>query len=231
MLDSVSNRPCGITLAMLEEVASPKESVTLSSKPMNKSNFAPRKYLHTPEQIASLFKVNDKGQLFHNKRGKGKQLGKPIGRVDVYGYLHFAVNYTIEYKNHIVAFCLYHGRWPEVGLVLDHINGIKTDNRKDNLREVTNQINVFNRTTNNRNNTSGFPGVSFNNRLAKWEAYLHVNRIKYHGGFHDELDSAVAARRQLEIDYGVADYAVVTTCTSPKPKTLDSISISQQVKL
>ena len=46
-------------------------------------------------------------------------------------------------------------------------------------------------------------------------------------GFED----AIKARRQLEIDYGVADYAVVTVYTSPKSKTIDAISTFQQVKL
>lgn len=232
-LPSQSNPLSSNTLSMLDEVTLAWASAMPSSNIETNSTlkFAPRKYPHTPEQIAKLFRVNVDGKLFHNKPGRGKQLTKPIGTRDHYGYLKVAVDYGYTYKVHILAWTLYYKKWPTPGLVIDHIDGDKENNRKDNLREVTNQINVINRTISNRNNTSGFPGVSFNNRLAKWEAYLHINRIKYHGGFHDELDLAVAARRQLEITYGVADYVVVIACTSPKSKTLDYISTFQQVKL
>lgn len=230
---SQSNNPSLTTPSALAEVTLAWASATpLSSTETNSTlKFAPRNYPHTPEQIAKLFRVNADGKLFHNKSGKGKQLTKPVGTRDHYGYLKVAVDYGYTYKVHILVWALYYKKWPTPGLVIDHIDGDKENNHKDNLREVTNQINVSNRTISNRNNTSGFPGVSFNNRLAKWEAYLHVNRIKYHGGFHDKLGLAVAARRQLEIDYGVADYAVVTACTSPKSKTIDAISTFQQVKL
>ena len=56
----------------------------------------------------------------------------------------------------IFAFC--HGRWPVQQL--DHINGCKTDNRIENLREVNNQENHLNMVHPWKpNKDTGLPGV------------------------------------------------------------------------
>ncbi|MBK9952862.1 MAG: hypothetical protein IPP10_15545 [Candidatus Competibacteraceae bacterium] len=76
-------------------------------------------------------------------------------------------------------------------------------------------------------NKSGVVGVSWAADRNKWYVQLKFNGKLIPGGHYESFEDAVAARRQLEIDYGVADYAVVTACTSPKPKTLDPISVFQ----
>lgn len=50
------------------------------------------------------------------------------------------------------------GDWPKDQL--DHINGVRDDNRIENLREVTSQQNNFNRKPNS-NSTSNYKGVSW----------------------------------------------------------------------
>lgn len=47
------------------------------------------------------------------------------------------------FSAHRAAWFLSYGRWPRKGLELDHINGIKSDNRLDNLREVTHAENMW----------------------------------------------------------------------------------------
>lgn len=47
------------------------------------------------------------------------------------------------YMAHRVVFALVHGRWPEG--VIDHINGVKDDNKPTNLRECSHAQNVLNR--------------------------------------------------------------------------------------
>lgn len=135
------------------------------------------------------------------------------------------------YTAHGIAFCLYHGRWPLPGLVIDHMNNNPLDNRKENLREVTTSINALNREKLPSNNTSGTIGVFWESHKQRWKSTLWFNNKLISGGHFKNLRDAIKARRQLEIDYGVADYAVVTAYASPKSKTLDTISTFQQVKL
>jgi hypothetical protein len=66
---------------------------------------------------------------------------------------------------------LVHGRWPETEI--DHINGVGNDNRPDNLREATHQLNLHNSVKGKRN-TSGFLGVGWDRRKEKWRAQITV---------------------------------------------------------
>ena len=47
--------------------------------------------------------------------------------------------YDKPYRAHRVIWALVHGEWPEGQI--DHINGVRDDNRLENLRVVTNQDN------------------------------------------------------------------------------------------
>ena len=65
-------------------------------------------------------------------------------------------------------------------MVVDHINGNTLDNRKTNLREVTNSENIRNRPNINSNNTSGTPGVSFDSSCNSWTAVWRDKNFKIH---------------------------------------------------
>lgn len=61
------------------------------------------------------------------------------------------------------------------GMVVDHINGDTLDNRRQNLRLATHQQNCFNQPLKSCN-TSGYKGVSRNNKRGKpWRARIRIN--------------------------------------------------------
>lgn len=79
------------------------------------------------------------------------------------------------------------------GFVTDHINRNKLDNRKTNLRVVTNSENMHNvgiRST----NTSGYRGVTYSNRDRVWIAQVKVNYKNIVIGRFKDKESAVIAR-------------------------------------
>lgn len=76
----------------------------------------------------------------------------------------------------------------------------KIDNRKENLRLVTNQQNQMNNAP-SKNNTSGKTGVSWDKSRMKWEAYIWVNRKKVHLGRFANRDEAIDARKKAEKKY------------------------------
>ena len=76
------------------------------------------------------------------------------------------------------------------GMVTDHINGNKLDNRRKNLRICTRSQNLCNRGK-QLNNTSGFKGVSWDKGKKKWEANIQTKGVfKFLGYFEDKIDAA-----------------------------------------
>ncbi len=100
---------------------------------------------------------------------------------------------------HRIIMEYWHGN-PGKGFHVDHINGIKNDNCKSNLRFCTPSQNLMNRGP-QKNNTSGFKGVYFYKPRNKWHAQIQVNGIKKHIGYFTNLEDAVKARRNAEIEY------------------------------
>jgi len=85
-------------------------------------------------------------------------------------------------------------RWimkPENNLVVDHIYHNTLDNRRRNLRILTNGENGQNRKGKNKSNfTSKYRGVSFRKDIQKWSAYLTINRKRIHVGTFDTEEEA-----------------------------------------
>ena len=86
------------------------------------------------------------------------------------------------------------------GLMIDHINRIPLDNRKDNLRTVTNQQNMMN-TGIRSDNTSGFTGVYWDKKKNKWEARITINGKKKFLGYFKDKQDAINTRKEAEIKY------------------------------
>lgn len=86
-------------------------------------------------------------------------------------------------------------------LIVDHINHNPLDNRKANLRLVTQKENQLNRKMAlQTNNNSGVTGVLFQ-RNQGWTAYIQRNGKKKHLGTFENYDAAVAARKQAELKH------------------------------
>lgn len=89
---------------------------------------------------------------------------------------------------------------PLNNLEVDHINGNKLDNRRENLRLVTKSQNQMNRGLSS-NNTSGTKGVCWDKNNKKWEVRITYNCITKHLGRFTSKSDAIAARRNAEIKY------------------------------
>lgn len=94
-------------------------------------------------------------------------------------------------KAHRVAWAIYHGEWPDG--VIDHINGDRADNRIANLRDIPQTLNLRN-AKRPRNNTSGYPGISWFTQTSRWHVRVPGHNGTGHVGFFKTLDEAVAAR-------------------------------------
>ena len=79
------------------------------------------------------------------------------------------------------------------GLEIDHINMNRFDNRVSNLRYVTHQQNQINQGI-QKNNTSGYSGVSYYEPRGKYRARIKVMNRDIHLGYYKTLNQAVQAR-------------------------------------
>lgn len=90
---------------------------------------------------------------------------------------------------------------------VDHRRHNPNDNRKENLRPVSHNQNMFNKCK-YKNNTSGVTGVTWHKRSNKWRVSITVNNKSIHLGYFDKQDfeKAVKVRREAEKKY-FGDYS------------------------
>lgn len=78
------------------------------------------------------------------------------------------------------------------GMYVDHMDGDKLNNVRPNIRLATNAQNLCNRGP-NKNNTSGFKGVSWNKRSGKWRSQIWKDGVTHHLGLFADLREAASA--------------------------------------
>ena len=81
---------------------------------------------------------------------------------------------------------------PPKGYVVDHINGDGLDNRRENLRIISIQDNTRWQKV-NKNNTSGYRGVSFHKAKQRCDASIRANKRKVHLGRYKTAEEAARA--------------------------------------
>ena len=86
------------------------------------------------------------------------------------------------------------------GYEVDHIDRNTLNNRRENLRVCTRQENSRNKTK-QRNNTSGYKGVSWDKAKKKWRAFISVDKKQIFLGRYDNIEEAIKARQQADIKY------------------------------
>ena len=149
------------------------------------------------ERINQLLSYNPDTRVITWKEGIGMRwAGCVAGEVNEAGYRLVTINGK-RLRAHRIAWAIVNGKWPT--LHLDHINGIRDDNRISNLRLVTSGQNSQNIRSPLSSNKHGFLGVK--NNKGRWVATISVNRkFMYLGSFatpeiaHEEY---LKAKRQV----------------------------------
>ena len=93
-----------------------------------------------------------------------------------------------------------------IGHNCDHENRNPLDNRKENLRRATAQENARNRSI-QRNNTSGFIGVSWHKRINKWVSRIKIDSKLVQLGSFTNKNDAIISRLKAELKYFGAEFA------------------------
>jgi hypothetical protein len=151
----------------------------------------------TQNNYHDIFEYKD-GKLFWKQTKRVDLIGKEISGVNGDGYIRIKVNGKTK-KTHQVIYQMFYGYIPSV---IDHINGIKTDNRIENLREVTRSQNSMNHSIKRHGKQRN---VSWHIRVQKWNVRVMKNyKTVYSAYFEDkELADLVAfeARKKFFKQY------------------------------
>jgi hypothetical protein len=95
------------------------------------------------------------------------------------------------YRSHRLAFLYMEGYMPEN--MVDHIDQNPSNNKWNNLREVSNRCNQQNCKLNTMN-TSGVTGVNWVKSSNKWKSVIMINGKTKYLGMYDDFDIAVMVR-------------------------------------
>ena len=109
------------------------------------------------DKLKEQFQYNPETGVFTRLVSRGNtKAGDVAGSKDTKGYLRVLFNGRRE-KLHRLAYLYMEGRMPSAQV--DHEDGVKDNNKWDNLRELNNERNASNRVRENSNNSLGFLGV------------------------------------------------------------------------
>jgi len=156
----------------------------------------------TQEELKEYFRYEpDTGKLFWIKKSADKVVvGNEAGcyTMDKSRPSYITVGFNGElYWAHRLIWIMENGKLPEEGLVIDHKNKIRNDNRLVNLREASRYQNAQNVSLLNTN-TTGFRGVSKTTN-GKYRAYIYHKKL-YCLGTYSDIDDAITARNTKEAE-------------------------------
>lgn len=127
-----------------------------------------------------------------------RSTGRAVGTIEHAGYLVARVDGG-THRVHRMLWAMAHGEWPTGEI--DHINGVRTDNRLANLRDVPKALNAQNLRGAKAQSATVVLGVSYDRSRGKFIAQITANRRYFHLGRFDTKEAAsaayLAAKRRL----------------------------------
>lgn len=124
---------------------------------------------------------------------------KPGGEItcqDRYGYVVTRID-GVLHRAHRLAWLYVKGEFPNGEI--DHINGIRFDNRIENLRVADRSQNTSNSCI-RRDNTSGVRGVIWDKARGQWRVIIRARRRVNCIGRFNNFEEACAARQKYELE-------------------------------
>lgn len=141
----------------------------------------------TQDQLKEMLFYDKQTGVFYWRKSCNPRI-KPwdiAGCINGEGYAQISVSGK-KMQVHRLAYLYVHGHMPKQ---VDHINGIRSDNRFENLREADNSKNSMNKGLQS-NNTTGFKGVTFNRTNRKFQAKICAKGVIFSLGYFETAGQA-----------------------------------------
>ena len=143
----------------------------------------------TAERLRELLNyAPDTGEFTRRSSTPNFPIGSVAGTTALTGYRQIRIDGFVRFA-HRLAWLHYYRRWPRNQI--DHLNGLRNDNRIANLREATNMQNGRNRSKPNPSNLLGVRGVS--SLRGKYFARYWKDGRSHQVGTFDTVKEAAAA--------------------------------------
>jgi hypothetical protein len=147
------------------------------------------------------YQISNLGNVISLNYGKIRELKPRLVGYD--GNQYLAVNLSKKGKvksvkiHKLVALCfLNHTSKGYDGLVIDHIDSNKLNNRLDNLKLVTPR---FNASKDKQSSSSKFTGVTWHKKSKKWQCQIYDNgKLNHLGLFNTEIEASKTYNNYLE---------------------------------
>lgn len=149
----------------------------------------------TQELVKHLFHYDPNSGVLYWKNPRTNRVKKgALAGHDRGGYMQVMIGKKTYYQHRIIWLYV-HGRLPDE--YIDHINGDGSDNRLENLREVSKTLNCRNMKLSSHNK-SGVTGVYYSKENKKWCAQICLNNKTVSLGLFKDKDDAILARKKAE---------------------------------
>lgn len=112
------------------------------------------------------------------------------------GYVRIKID-GVNYYAHRIVFALHHGYMPEC---VDHIDGNRSNNKIENLREANVTLNNWNKKIRS-DSKSGHKGVWWHKQSGMWEAVCKVNKKQTTVGRFEKIEDAIEAIKKFREEH------------------------------
>jgi len=136
------------------------------------------------------------GLFFWKKKRNGISVGQMAGGKDRDGYIRIRID-NVKYAAHRLAWMYIHNDFPKN--FIDHINGIKIDNRICNIRDVTRSENMQNLFKPQGRNI--YIGVYKNQNANTWYSKIEINGKQIRLGTFKTPEEANIAYKKAKLIY------------------------------
>lgn len=154
----------------------------------------------TKERVEELLHYDpETGYFFWKKlegRGHRELGGKVAGCLAPNGYIMLGIDRKL-YRAHRVVFLLENGEFPKQ--YVDHIDGDKKNNKRDNLRLVTQQQNAYNAKP-HKDSVTKVKGVYWDKERELYVAQIWLNGKHIHLGRYETLEEASVVAKNSRIE-------------------------------
>jgi len=140
--------------------------------------------VHLFEEITEAFSYEGGWLIWKNPKSNAVKVGDVAGTPSDTGYITIVLG-GVSYKAHRLIWIYHHGSIDD-NLQIDHINGIRHDNRIENLRLVTNQQNALNRHA--VLSIAGLKGVTYDPRTGRYRSRIKVDGKQVSLGTYDTAE-------------------------------------------